>query len=305
MAGRFLRQSTLIPYLACISIFPTAYLHYIYDVWVGLPSASVNETSVTGYSCMTRYILSHHFARYGGPIRVQLALREAESTNSSWQYKTVLTYSCDFGCYDLWYSNFSNYLIGSVTFTNLKPNTLYTVVTFPCYWQADHSCIVDYVLYQSPKVNTSTTPLGKDTDMHTVYNMCVLHVYNTFMKDFSESILHVHTVPVFSVTVGPTSLALHFKPNYYSAGSPPHGHEVVVWAVNEGTGPGPFSHYFKLSVLEAVVKNLQPGTNYTLYVRANGTHFATNQGRWTAQSLRSLPVGGCMHSVYTHTIYMG
>ena len=108
---------------------------------------------------------------------------------------------------------------------------------------------------------------------------------------------------MFNVTVSTTSLTFHFKPNYYSAGSPPHGHEIVVWAVNEGSGPGPFSHYFELSVLEAVVKNLQPGTYYTLYVRANGTHFANNQGRWTAQSVTSLPVGGCMHSAI-HTYYI-
>ena len=136
---------------------------------------SVNETSVTGYSCMRDYVLSYPYAEYGGPNRVQLALREAESTNSSWKYKTVLTYSCDFDCYDLWYSNFSNYLIGSVTFTNLKPNTLYTVVTFTCYWSDYRPCIVDYARYQSSKVNISTTPLGKDTDMHTVCNMRVLH----------------------------------------------------------------------------------------------------------------------------------
>ena len=134
-------------------------------------------------------------------------------------------------------------------------------------------------------------------------NTCIM--YMTFKHFLYPSSMCTYTVPMFNVTVGTTTLTLHFKPNYYSAGSPPHGHEIVVWAVNEGTGPGPFSHYFKLSVLEAVVKNLQPGTNYTLYVRANGTHIATNQGRWTAQSVRSLPVGGCRHSMYTHTIYMG
>lgn len=111
------------------------------------------------------------------------------------------------------------------------------------------------------------------------------------------------TVPEFNVTVGTTSLTLHFKPNYHMAGPPPHGHEVVVWPVNEGTAPGPFSYYFELSVLEAVVKNLQPGTKYRLHVRSrpDGTDSVNNNyGRWATRSVRSLPVGGYK---YTCTVY--
>ena len=176
MAGTFLWLFP--PILTPISISPIAYIIYrLLRIWVGHASMSVNETSVTGYSCMARYILSHPYAEDGGPNRVQLALREAESTSSSWQYKTVLTYSCDIDCYDLWYSNFSNYLIGSGTFTNLKPNTLYTVVTFPCYWneyryirgrRRQPPCIIDYAHYQSPKVNISTSPLGRCTCMRII-----------------------------------------------------------------------------------------------------------------------------------------
>ena len=163
------------PILTPISISPIAYIIYRFlRIWVGHPSMSVNETSVTGYSCMHAYTFSNRYTEDGGPNRVQLALREAESTSSSWQYKTVLTYSCDFGCYDLWHSNFSNSLIGSGTFTNLKPNTLYTVVTFPCYWneyryikgrRRQPPCIIDYARYKSPKVNISTSPLGRCTCM--------------------------------------------------------------------------------------------------------------------------------------------
>ena len=168
MAGIFLWL--LHPILTPISIFPTAYVYHIFGIWVGHPSMSVNETSITGYSCVHDYLFSNHRARHGGPNRVQLALREAESTSSSWQYKTVLTYSCDIDCYDLWHSNFSNYLIGSGIFTNLKPNTLYTVVTLLCYGRyiGRHVCIVDYAHYQSPKVNISTSPLGRCTYMHMV-----------------------------------------------------------------------------------------------------------------------------------------
>ena len=96
---------------------------------------------------------------------VQLALREAESTKSSWQYRTVLAFSCDYSelCNDLWLSNFSNYLIGSATFTNLKPNTLYTMVTFLCYQRyiEERLCTVNNGFDRSAEVNISTTPLGK------------------------------------------------------------------------------------------------------------------------------------------------
>ena len=270
---------------------------------------SVSETALTGYSCSDADIFRDGGPRYRSNNSVQLALREAESTNSSWQYKTVLTYSCDFDCHDLWYSNFSNYLIGSATFTNLKPNTLYTVITFTCFnrYIQRRSCNMDYARYQSSKVNISTTPLGKGT--HIVCNTCTM--YMTFKDFLYLSSMCTCTVPVFNVTVGTTSLTLHFKPNYYSAGSPPHGHEVVVWAVNEGTAPGPFSHYFKLSVLEAVVKNLQPGTNYTLYTRSNSDRTSSrstnNHGRWAAQAVRTLSLGGCIqytHNMLTYTIAM-
>ena len=79
-----------------------------------------------------------------------------------------------------------------------------------------------------------------------------------------------------------------------------------MWAVNEGTAPGPFSHYFELSVLEAVVKNLQPGTNYTLYTRSNSDRSSSsstnNHGRWTARAVRTLSLGGCIQCMYTHNM---
>ena len=132
-------------------------------------------------------------------------------------------------------------------------------------------------------------------------------MYMTFKDFLHPSFMCKHTLPVFSVTVDITSLTLHFKPNYYSAGSPPHGHEIVVWAVNEGTAPGPFSHhYFKLSVLEAVVKNLQPGTNYTLYTRSNSdwtsSSSTNNHEGWTARAVRTLSLGGCIQCMYTRNM---
>ena len=99
--------------------------------------------------------------------------------------------------------------------------------------------------------------------------------------------------PVFSVTEGATFVILHFDPNYHTAGPPPQGHEIVMWELNVGTTPGPFSYYFELSLLEAEVKNLQPATNYTLYARSlsSGTN---NHGRWAARTVRTLSLGGCI-----------
>lgn len=140
-----------------------------YPSWVSVPPMSVSETTVTGHSCSGDYFSRGQRARLyqlrGMNNSVQIALREAESTNSPWQYKTVLTYSCDrrSECYDLWVSNFSNYLIGSATFTNLKPNTLYTIVTFLCYHRLieERLCTVNDAFDRSAEVNVSTTPLGK------------------------------------------------------------------------------------------------------------------------------------------------
>ena len=153
-----------------------------YHAWVSVPPMSISEITltVTGYSCSGDYIFSR--GRNGMNNSVQLALREAESANSPWQYRTVLTFSCDrrSECYDLqlWFSNFSNYLIGSATFTNLKPNTLYTMVTFPCYQRyiEERICTVNNAFDHSAEVNISTTPLGK-TIYVLMYSWCVIHVY--------------------------------------------------------------------------------------------------------------------------------
>ena len=139
---------------------------------------SISDTTVTGYSCGSEYVFRKGRARRGGGISVQLALREAALTNYSWHYKTVLTFSCDqFECDDLWLSRFSNYLFGSATFTNLKPNTLYTLVTFLCYhrYVEERRCTIDDEFAQSPRVNISTTPLGKRICIYThgVFYMCI------------------------------------------------------------------------------------------------------------------------------------
>ena len=140
-----------------------------YPSWVSVPPMSVSETTVTGYSCSGDYFwIGRRYREMREMIMnnsVQLALREAESTNSSWKHRsTVLTFSCDrrSECNDLWFSNSRSYLIGSATFTNLKPNTQYTMVTFLCYHRyiAERLCTVDNE-YRSAKVNISTTPLGK------------------------------------------------------------------------------------------------------------------------------------------------
>lgn len=113
-----------------------------------------------------------------------------------------------------------------------------------------------------------------------------------------------HAVPAFNVTEGATFLIIHFEPNYHMAGSPPHGHEIVVWDVKyTGTTSGPFSYYFELSLLKAEVKNLQPATNYTLYARSNSIR-TNNHGRWTARAVRTMPVGEYQSLQYIHILYM-
>ena len=135
------------------------------------------------------------------------------------------------------------------------------------------------------------------------YQICIL-VKHSFCNPW-------FAVPEFSVTRGTTSLNIRFKTNYHVAGPPPQGHEIAVWPVplTLNTATGPFSHYFELSVQEAVVKNLQPGTGYRLVVRSvassDGAGSANNYGRWTVQAVRSLPVGGCMHAHMTRGSYMG
>ena len=139
---------------------------------------SISETTVTGYSCGGEYVFREGRARRGRNNSVLLALQEAASPNYSWQYKTVLTFSCvRFECEDRWLSRFSNYLIGSATFTNLKPNTLYTMVTFLCYhrYVEERRCTIDNTFDHSPRVNISTTPLGKRICIYThgVFYMCI------------------------------------------------------------------------------------------------------------------------------------
>ena len=158
-------------YLSCVASFRSSP-----RLWVSNPPMSVSETTMTGYSCggYDVFIRSDGFFDHRGRNNsVQLALREAESANYPWQYKTVLTYSCSLSeCDYLWFLNFSNYLIGSATFTNLKPNTLYTMVTFPCYsrFLERGRCTVSDAFDQSTRVNISTTPLGKHIRiLHTWY----------------------------------------------------------------------------------------------------------------------------------------
>ena len=58
-----------------------------YHAWVSVPPMSISEITltVTGYSCSGDYIFSR--GRNGMNNSVQLALREAESTKSSWLWR--------------------------------------------------------------------------------------------------------------------------------------------------------------------------------------------------------------------------
>ena len=87
-------------------------------------------------------------------------------------------------------------------------------------------------------------------------------------------------------------IQISFQEDYYT-GPAPDGHEVLVWQKNEASNSTTttLSHYFPVSTLNATVEGLLPSTEYFLYVRANGTHFANNQGSWVGREIKTRPLG--------------
>ena len=89
---------------------------------------------------------------------------------------------------------------------------------------------------------------------------------------------------------------MHFQQDYFT-GPAPDGHEVLVWPKNGAphSNTTALSHYSPLSALNATVAGLLPNTEYFLYVRANGTHSANNQGAWVGREVRTRPLGMLVH----------
>ena len=87
-------------------------------------------------------------------------------------------------------------------------------------------------------------------------------------------------------------IQISFQEDYFT-GPAPDGHEVLVWQKNEAahSTTTTLSHYFPVSSLNATVEGLLPNTEYFLYVRANGTHFANNQGSWVGREVKTRPLG--------------
>ena len=100
--------------------------------------------------------------------------------------------------------------------------------------------------------------------------------------------------PQFQWLTTAETIQIHFQADYFT-GPAPDGHEVLVWERNGAASPPTtataLSHYFPLSTLNATVEGLLPSTEYFLYVRANGTHFANNQGSWVRREVKTRPLG--------------
>ena len=102
------------------------------------------------------------------------------------------------------------------------------------------------------------------------------------------------------------AIHIHFQAEYFT-GPAPDGHEVLVWQKNGASHSAKptLSHYFPVSTLNATVEGLLPSTEYFLYVRANGTHFANNQGSWVVTEIKTQPPGmplcmGIIVSIYSY-----
>ena len=98
--------------------------------------------------------------------------------------------------------------------------------------------------------------------------------------------------PQFQWLTTTQEVQIYFQQDYFT-GPAPDGHEVLVWPKNGASHSNAtaLSHYFPLSTLNATVAGLLPNTEYFLYVRANGTHFANNQGAWVGREVRTRPFG--------------
>ena len=148
-------------------------------MWSSFPPLSTNESTVDVYCCVGWDIFYYASRDHRGYLGISVALIDAENTILQWSYSTILYEYCNSHCYSWWISNYSNYLIGSHTYSDLTPNTLYTVAVLACYYSY-FSCTVGGASYYQYS-NITTRPEGMksmwQSDIHVP-----MHVYTHIIK---------------------------------------------------------------------------------------------------------------------------
>ena len=89
----------------------------------------VEDTSITVYYCVDRYIFHYPFLCCGDRLVIRAGIKPAEASDSEWEYFNVLDVICNgsIDCRYLGYDNFSDYLIDRHTFNGLSKNETYTL----------------------------------------------------------------------------------------------------------------------------------------------------------------------------------
>ena len=162
-------------------------------MWSSFPPLSTNESTVDVYCCVDLYIF-YRASRYDGYLGISVALIEAENTILQWSYSTILYEYCAslYSCYSWWNSNYSNYLIGSHTYSDLTPNTLYTVAVLACYPPL-YFCTVGGARYtQYSNITTRPEGMKSTTCAHVcthnnmmIHSLSVYHICIIIIESFS------------------------------------------------------------------------------------------------------------------------
>ena len=133
-------------------------------LWSSYPPLSINESSIDIFICSYSDTFSYGDS-WLGIVGFSVALRETFNSSLPWTYSEVLYVNCNYDCNQLWYTNYSDSLVGSHTYSDLTPNTLYTIAALACY-PPIFSCIfgrrVRFVQYS----NMTTRPEGMDMQVH-------------------------------------------------------------------------------------------------------------------------------------------
>ena len=149
------------------AIFTSFLTGTYYDMWSSFPPLSTNESTVDVYCCVGRYIF-YNALYYRGYLNISVALIEAENTSLPWSYSTILNEYCASRhyCYNLWYGKYINYLTGSHTYSDLTPNTLYTVAVLACYPPYSSCTVGGASYYQYSSITTRPEGMNSTTYTH-------------------------------------------------------------------------------------------------------------------------------------------
>ena len=269
---------------------------YYPNIWISTPPLLIENTSLTVYFCSDVYFFYYAFD-YESMATMRAAIREANAS-STWSYTERFLYCYDYECWDLYHENFTNFLVTQHTFSSLLPNTLYSLEFLGCFrgYIFFDSCTVgdSYVSY---RVNITTRPAGEQKtllpiQLHTKLPRMISQITLSLCSSRDMTFcISLSLVPQFQWLTTTQEIQIHFQQDYFT-GPAPDGHEVLVWPKNGASHSTAtaLSHYFPLSTLNATVAGLLPNTEYFLYVRANGTHFANNQGAWVVREVRTRPL---------------